>query len=95
LFPRYPGGLKEILAKDLHRKDPTKVLRKAVNGMLPHNNLRKKRMRRLPLFPDEKHPYAANIFRELEGPSQMFKKLEDYSEDEVARFPDIVKVPHL
>lgn len=46
-------------------------------------------------LPPQKHLYAANIFRKLEGPSQIFKKLEDYSEEEVARFPDIVKVPHL
>ena len=47
----YPGGLKEIAAWRLHEKDPTQVLRKAVYGMLPKNNLRKKRMRRLHLFP--------------------------------------------
>jgi ribosomal protein L13 len=29
------------------------VIQKAVNGMLPKNNLRKKRMRRLHLFPDD------------------------------------------
>ena len=70
---RYPGGLKEHLAKDVHKKDQCnvsactntfgpinlqipprpQVLRKAVNGMLPKNNQRKKRMRRLYLFPDE------------------------------------------
>jgi large subunit ribosomal protein L13 len=49
----YPGGLKEVLAKELHAKSPNKVLYKAVQGMLPKNNLRKYRMRRLHLFPDE------------------------------------------
>jgi large subunit ribosomal protein L13 len=48
----YPG-LKEITAERLHNKDPTMVIQKAVNGMLPKNNLRKKRMRRLHLFPDD------------------------------------------
>ena len=65
----YPGGLKEIMAKDIHKKDPTRVRRregregsndycyqvlyKAVNGNLPKNTLRSKRMNRLHLFPDE------------------------------------------
>ena len=50
---RYPGGLKETVAKQLHSRDPTQVLRKAVSGMLPKNNLRKKWLRHLHLFPTE------------------------------------------
>ena len=43
----------------------------------------------------QKHPYSANIFKKLDGPCQIYKKLEDYTDEEVARFPEIVKVPHL
>ena len=39
-----------------HTHTRTQVLTKAVYGMLPHNNLRKKRMRRLHLYPDEVNP---------------------------------------
>lgn len=38
---RYPGGLKERSAERVHEKDPGDVLRRAVNGMLPKNLLRK------------------------------------------------------
>ena len=34
----YPGGLKEIKLNALMNKKPTEALRKAVNGMLPHNS---------------------------------------------------------
>ncbi|XP_064382912.1 large ribosomal subunit protein uL13m-like [Halichondria panicea] len=91
----YPGGLKEVAAWRLHEKDATQALRKAVNGMLPKNNLRKKRMRRLHLFPDSDHPYALNIYKVLEGPSAVYKKLDEYTKDEVQNFPEIVRVPHL
>ena len=37
----------------------------------------------------------ANIFKKLDGPCQIYKKLEDYTDEEIARFPEIVKVPHL
>jgi large subunit ribosomal protein L13 len=37
----YPGGLKERTATQVHDKDPSEVLRRAVVGMLPKNTLRK------------------------------------------------------
>lgn len=91
----YPGGLKEVLAKHLHEKNPNKVLWKAVYGMLPKNKLRKKRMRRLHLFAEESHPYSANITHALPGPCPVVKRLQDFSPEEVARFPEVVSAPHL
>lgn len=43
----YPGGLKERTLEELFKKDPKKVLKMAVLGMLPKNKLRKKRIKRL------------------------------------------------
>jgi large subunit ribosomal protein L13 len=63
----FPGGLREVKAKTLHEKKPTAVLSKAVKGMLPRNKLRWNWMDRLYLFEDDAHPYAANIFGELQG----------------------------
>lgn len=42
----YPGGFREVAAKDMHAKKPTEVIRKAVYGMLPRNKLRKTWMSR-------------------------------------------------
>lgn len=43
----YIGHLKEIPLKTLYRKDPARVLQKAVLGMLPKNKLRAKMIKRL------------------------------------------------
>lgn len=38
---RYPGGLKEVRVKKEFFTDPTRILFRAVSGMLPKNKLRK------------------------------------------------------
>jgi len=43
----YIGHLRETKLSDLWEKDPKKVLRMAVRGMLPKNKLRDKRLKRL------------------------------------------------
>lgn len=43
----YPGGLKEIMAKDLLQRNPAEVLRRAVANMIPKNRLRKRKLLRL------------------------------------------------
>ena len=53
----YPGGFKEISFEKQMEKDPRFVIRHAVAGMLPKNKLRDKRLARLKIFIDEKHPY--------------------------------------
>jgi len=53
----YPGGFKEVSFAQQMAKDPKKIIRHAVAGMLPKNKLRAKRLARLKVFVDEKHPY--------------------------------------
>lgn len=43
----YLGGLKKIPLKKLFEKDPVKILKRAVFGMLPKNKLRVKQIKRL------------------------------------------------
>jgi len=43
----YLGGLKEVPFKKLFEKDPAKVLKKAVWGMMPKNTLRDEQIKRL------------------------------------------------
>ncbi|KAF8072848.1 rplM [Scenedesmus sp. PABB004] len=54
----YPGGLKEITARELWRRDPAEILRRTVAGMLPKNNLRDARLRKLRVFPGPQHPFT-------------------------------------
>lgn len=56
-FSGYPGGLRQVKFEEMIEKNPGEVIRHAVSGMLPKNKLRKKRLARLFIFPDEKNPY--------------------------------------
>lgn len=57
----FPGGLKEISLEQLMAKDSRKVIEKAVKGMLPKDKHQQERLRRLKLFADDKHTYAAEL----------------------------------
>lgn len=57
----YPGGFKEITFKQQMAKDPRKIVRHAVSGMLPKNKLRDERLARLKIFVDKKHPYEGKF----------------------------------
>lgn len=55
----YPGGLKSATLKDQMEKDSTRVLYKAVRGMLPVNKLRAERLKRLKIYTDDNHQHQA------------------------------------
>lgn len=55
----YPGGLKQRTARELHERDGTAVLYKAVERMLPKNRLRPGRLRKLRIFEGPEHGFAA------------------------------------
>ena len=57
-YSGYPGGLREISYRKMLEKRPNEVIRHAVRGMLPKNKLRSKMIKRLYIFPGEKHPYG-------------------------------------
>jgi len=51
----YPGGRKVTLAKDLLHKQPTKLIEKAVKGMLPKNKLGRLINKNLYVYVGESH----------------------------------------
>jgi len=57
-YSGYPGGLKKIPFEKLKENRPEEIIKHAVSGMLPKNKLRKKRIARLYVFPDENHPFS-------------------------------------
>jgi len=58
----YPGGLKERPAKAMLERNPTKILRKAILGMLYRNNLRQSYMKpRLKIYAGSEHPHLAQL----------------------------------
>lgn len=57
----YPGSLKEIPAWRMLEKEPTRILRLAVKGMLPRNRTRKDRFRRLKLLIGPENPFEGQL----------------------------------
>lgn len=55
----YPGGIKETVYEKLKEKDPTKIIEKAVKGMLPKNPLGRAMFRKLKVYAGAEHPHAA------------------------------------
>ena len=43
----------------------------------------------------QKHIYDKNIFKVLDGPCDIYKRLQDYTEEEVASYPKLVELPHM
>jgi large subunit ribosomal protein L13 len=55
----YPGGLKTATAAHLFRKDPTQLLTKAIEGMLPKTPLGNGMARKLRVYAGPDHPHQA------------------------------------
>ena len=55
----YPGGLREMSAEVLLSKDPGKLVREAVIGMLPKTKLGQAMRKKLKVYPGPEHPHQA------------------------------------
>ncbi len=55
----YPGGLVELRARHLLARRPTRMVEKAVKGMLPKTKLGKAMARKLRVYVGDKHPHQA------------------------------------
>jgi large subunit ribosomal protein L13 len=55
----YPGGQREITAEQLKEKDVTRVIEKAVKGMLPKNKLGAELFRNLRVYAGAEHDQEA------------------------------------
>jgi large subunit ribosomal protein L13 len=56
-YSGYPGGMKKISLREQLAKHPDRVIRSAVWGMIPHNRLGRRLIKRLKVFagPDHQH----------------------------------------
>jgi len=63
----YPGGLKSISLEKTLQTNPTQVIEHAVKGMLPHNRLRAKMMKKLRVYAGEAHPHLAQTKTSSKG----------------------------
>ena len=55
----FPGGLKTTTAEHLFKKDPTQLLVKAIEGMLPKNPLGNHMAKKLRVYVGPNHPHQA------------------------------------
>jgi large subunit ribosomal protein L13 len=58
-YSGYPGGAKVRMFKDLIQTNPRFVIEHAVRGMLPHNRLGRRIIRKLKVYADAEHPHVA------------------------------------
>lgn len=56
---QYPGGLKSRTYGELMKKQPERVIRRAVAGMLTDNSLSRVILRRLKIYKGSNHPHNA------------------------------------
>jgi large subunit ribosomal protein L13 len=55
----WPGGLKEISARDLLAKNPTRLVELAVKGMLPKTKMGRAMSGKLKVYAGAEHPHGA------------------------------------
>lgn len=64
-YSGYPGGAKTRMFKDLIKTNPQYVIEHAVRGMLPHNRLGRRIIKKLKVYADANHPHTAQQPEEL------------------------------
>ncbi|CAG0913970.1 unnamed protein product [Notodromas monacha] len=91
----YPGGATWTPAYDLHKKDPTMVLHKAVYRSLGNNLWRRTKMERLHLFSDDEVPadVMQNVSNQIRQLRKVPKKIGEYNEEELDEFPKLFDLP--
>ncbi|XP_050451094.1 39S ribosomal protein L13, mitochondrial [Cataglyphis hispanica] len=91
----YHGGATWTLAWELHNKDPTLIVEKAVYRALPKNLQRRHTMQRLHIFPDNKIPkdILKNISNQLKQLRPVPVRLDRIPQEEINNIPQLLKYP--
>ncbi|EZA57653.1 39S ribosomal protein L13, mitochondrial [Ooceraea biroi] len=91
----YHGGASWTLAWELHNKDPTLIVKKAVYGALPKNLQRRHIMQRLHIFPNNKVPddILKNITSQIRQLRDVPVRLDHIPQEEVDNFPQLLTYP--
>jgi large subunit ribosomal protein L13 len=58
-YSGYPGGLREDKVAQVKATRPDRMVREAIEGMLPKNKLGKAMIRKLKVYVGDKHPHAS------------------------------------
>lgn len=63
----YPNGLKSTSLERMMEINPARVVEHAVKGMLPHNRLGAKMLKKLKVYAGEEHPHLAQTGASSKG----------------------------
>ena len=69
-YTHHPGGLKSVTARQWLEKHPDRILRQAVQRMVPRNRLGRKQMTKLKIYAGPQHPHQAQQPVELKLPTR-------------------------
>jgi large subunit ribosomal protein L13 len=58
-YSHYPGGLKEVSAREMLDKHPERILEQAVRRMVPRNKLGRQQMKKLKIYAGPRHEHQA------------------------------------
>jgi len=61
----YPGGLKSVTLETLLKKKPELVVKKAVQGMIPHTKLGRIMIKKLKIYKGNEHPHQAQKLEKI------------------------------
>lgn len=91
----YAGGATWTLAWQLHEKDPTIIMKKAVYNSIRGNLQRRYVMQRLHLIPDDKIPeeILERISNQIRTQRPVPKRLDHIDQAEIDAFPQIMQYP--
>lgn len=70
-YTRYPGGLKTATARDWMKLHPDRILRMAVQRMVPRNILGRQMMTKLKIYAGPNHPHQAQEPVKFELPASL------------------------
>jgi large subunit ribosomal protein L13 len=66
-YTHFPGGQKEVTARELLAKHPERILYEAVRRMVPRNRLGRRQMTKLKIYAGPSHPHQAQNPQELKA----------------------------
>jgi large subunit ribosomal protein L13 len=61
----YPGSLKSVVLGTLLKRKPELVVKKAVQGMIPHTKLGKAMIKKLKIYKGNEHPHQAQKLKKI------------------------------
>ncbi|XP_076645343.1 mitochondrial ribosomal protein L13 [Halictus rubicundus] len=91
----YHGGATWTLAWELHTKDPTMIIKKAVYSAMKGNLQRRHIMQKLHIFPDSNVPedMLENVSNQIEQLRPVPVRLDHIPPEQIENFPRLIKFP--